>query len=50
MSEKGHKPFGADVEQIPTGKTILGGKITVDEEDYKKATSLAKSSLQVKAK
>lgn len=38
------------VEQIPTGKTMFGGKITVDEEDYKKVTSLAKSSWPVKAK
>lgn len=30
------------VEQIPTGKSMFGGKITVNEKDYKKVTSLAK--------
>ena len=33
------------VEKISTGKTILGGKVTVDEKDYKKLTSLAKKQL-----
>lgn len=36
------------VEQIPTGKTMFGGKVTVDEEDYRKVASLAKSSWLVK--
>lgn len=38
------------VEQIPTGKTMFGGKITVDEEDYKKITSLAKKQLSSESK
>ena len=38
------------VEQIPTGKTMVGGKITVDEEDYKKVTSLAKKQLASESK
>lgn len=38
------------VEQIPTGKTMFGGKITVDEEDYKKVTSLAKKQLASESK
>lgn len=33
------------VEQIPIGKTMFGGKITVDEEDYQKVTSLAKKAV-----
>ena len=33
------------VEKISTGKTILGGKVTIDEKDYKKLTSLAKKQL-----
>lgn len=33
------------VEKISIGKTILGGKITVEEKDYKKLTSLAKKQL-----
>lgn len=33
------------VEQIPTGKSMFGGKITVNEKDYKKVTSLAKKQL-----
>ena len=33
------------VEQIPTGKSMFGGKITVSEKDYKKVTSLAKKQL-----
>ncbi len=38
------------VEQIPTGKTMFGGKITVDEGDYKKVTSLAKKQLASESK
>ena len=38
------------VEQIPTGKTMFSGKITVDEEDYKKVTSLAKKQLASESK
>ncbi len=33
------------IDQIPTGKTMFGGKVTVDEEDYKKVASLAKKQL-----
>lgn len=33
------------IDRIQTGKTMLGGKITVDEEDYKKVASLAKKQL-----
>lgn len=38
------------VEQIPIGKTMFGGKITVDEEDYKKVTSLAIKQLASESK
>lgn len=38
------------IEQIPTGKTIFGGKITVDEDAYKKVTSLAKKQLASESK
>ena len=38
------------IEQISTGKTMFGGKITVDEEDYKKITSLAKKQLASESK
>lgn len=38
------------VEQIPTGKTILGGKITVDEDDYKKIAMLAKKQIVSESK
>lgn len=38
------------VEQIPIGKTMFGGKITVDEEDYKKVTSLAIKQLAGESK
>lgn len=38
------------VELIPTGKTMFGGKITVDEENYKKVTSLAKKQLASESK
>ncbi len=38
------------VEQIPTGKTMFGGKITVDEEGYKKVASLAKKQLASESK
>lgn len=33
------------VEQIPTGKTMFSGKVTVDSEDYRKVASLAKKQL-----
>lgn len=38
------------VEQIQTGKTMFGGKITVDEQDYKKVTTLAKKQLASESK
>lgn len=38
------------VEQIPIGKTMFGGKITVDEEDYKKVSSLAIKQLASESK
>lgn len=38
------------VEQIPIGKTMFGGKITVDEDDYKKVTSLAIKQLASESK
>ena len=38
------------IEQIPIGKTMFGGKITVDEDDYKKVTSLAKKQLASESK
>lgn len=38
------------IEQIPIGKTMFGGKITVNEDDYKKVTSLAKKQLASESK
>lgn len=38
------------VEQIPTGKSMFGGKITVNEKDYKKVASLAKKQLAGESK
>lgn len=38
------------IEQIPTGKTMFGGKVTVDEEDYKKVASLARKQLAGESK
>lgn len=38
------------IEQISIGKTMFGGKITVDEDDYKKVTSLAKKQLASESK
>ena len=38
------------VEEIATGKTLLGGKITVEEADYQKLTDLAKKQIAVESK
>ena len=38
------------VEQISIGKTVFGGKITVDEQDYKKVADLAKKQLAGESK
>jgi dsDNA-specific endonuclease/ATPase MutS2 len=33
------------LDEIATGKTLLGGKVTVEETDYRKLTSLAKKQI-----
>lgn len=38
------------MEEIATGKTLLGGKITVEEADYQKPTDLAKKQIAVESK
>lgn len=38
------------VEEITTGKTLLGGKVTVEEADYQKLADLAKKQIQEKAR
>ena len=38
------------VEEIATGKTLLGGKVTVEESDYQKLTDLAKKQIAVESK
>ena len=38
------------MEEIATGKTLLGGKITVEEADYQKLTDLAKKQIAVESK
>lgn len=38
------------VEEMATGKTLLGGKITVEEADYQKLTDLAKKQIAVESK
>lgn len=38
------------VEEITTGKTLLGGKVTVEEADYQKLTDLAKKQIVVESK
>lgn len=38
------------VEEITTGKTLLGGKVTVEEADYQKLADLAKKQIAVESK
>lgn len=38
------------VEEITTGKTLLGGKVTVEEAYYQKLSDLAKKQIAVKSK
>ena len=38
------------VEEITTGKTLLGGKVTVEEADYQKLSDLAKKQIAVESK
>ena len=38
------------VEEITTGKTLLGGKVTVEEADYQKLTDLAKKQIAIESK
>lgn len=38
------------MEEIATGKTLLGGKVTVEESDYQKLTDLATKQIVVESK
>lgn len=38
------------VKEIATGKTLLGGKVTVEEADYQKLTDLAKKQIAGESK
>lgn len=38
------------LDEIPTGKTLLGGKVTVEESDYQKLTDLQRNKLRSKAR
>ncbi len=39
-----------DVDSIETGKTLIGGKVTVSQEDYGKLTELAKKQIAAESK
>lgn len=46
LSESAHKVFKIDyIDNIETGKTVFGGKVTVARDDYDRLTNLAKKQI-----
>lgn len=46
LSESAHKVFKINyIDNIETGKTVLGGKVTVSPDDYDRLTDLAKKQI-----
>lgn len=51
LSESAHKVFKIDyIDNIETGKTVFGGKITVARGDYDRLTGLAKKQIAAESK
>ncbi len=51
LSESAHKVFKIDyIDNIETGKTVFGGKVTVSPDDYDRLTNLAKKQISAESK
>ena len=51
LSESAHKVFKIDyIDNIETGKTVFGGKVTVARDDYDRLTDLAKKQIAAESK
>lgn len=51
LSESAHKVFKIDyIDNIETGKTVFGGKVTVARDDYDRLTDLVKKQIAAESK
>ncbi len=51
LNESAHKVFKIDyIDNIETGKTVFGGKVTVSPDDYDRLTDLAKKQIAAENK
>ncbi|MDE7192830.1 MAG: hypothetical protein K2O14_02565, partial [Oscillospiraceae bacterium] len=51
LNESAHKVFKIDyINNIETGKTVFGGKVTVSPDDYDRLTDLAKKQIAAESK
>ena len=51
LNESAHKVFKINyIDNIETGKTVFGGKVTVAPEDYNRLTDLAKKQIAAESK
>lgn len=51
LNESAHKVFKIDyIDNIKTGKTVFGGKVTVARDDYDRLTNLAKKQIAAESK